>query len=163
MSLDLLKLALSSLENGDELPRECRDWLRDGLAKYYLSEKNLEKILGLKIEVPPGGHYLQPLQLDKRGRRNRLIQELAKALPGANEWQRAELMATLILRYPGRSTSLGDAVERLLDQLMHCDVKLPRSPKQLQRIVAGETVADRQFSGHNFGVCVRDPFSNKLF
>ena len=104
---------------------------------------DLETFLGLRIQVPPGGHYLQPLQIDKFGRRNKLIQDLAGHLPGNNDGARARQLTVMIRRHPVGADEFGPIAEQLIDQLLHCGVKIPQSSRQIQRILEGESIPGR--------------------
>ena len=162
MSVHLLKLTIGSLENNNSLTQECLEWLLRGLAQYYLKGKDLEELLGLRIHVPPGGHYLQPLEIEKQGSRNAIIHDLAALLPGINNLERSEVLATMILRYPVGTSDHGKAAKLLINQLMNGAMKPPGSAKQIQRILEGDSIPDRVASRHRLQVCVRDPFQPKV-
>lgn len=162
MTVHLLKSTLTALESEEDLSQECRDWLLSGLAQYYLRGKDLEELLGLRIHVPPGGHYLQPLEIEKQGSRNEIIHDLAALLPGINNLERSEVLATMILRYPVGTSDHGKAAKLLINQLMNGAMKPPGSAKQIQRILERDSIPDRVSSRHRLQICVRDPFQPKV-
>ena len=153
MSVYLLKSTLEALENGDDLSQECRDWLLSGFGQFYLKGRQLEQLLGLKVPVPPGGAHLQPLAIDKLGRRNKLIQDLARQLPGDNTLVRSKNLAVMIRHYPLMADEYGEAAEFLIRKLMadHRD-NIPKSVKQIQRLLEGETIPD-PFGTSNGSIC----------
>ena len=160
MSVYLLKSTLSSLEKGDDLDEECKQWLLAGLGQFYLRGNRLEQLLGLRIPVPPGGAHLQPLAIDKLGRRNKLLQSLAELLPGDSDLERSKNLVVMIRHFPMMADEHGKSAEFLIRKLMadHRE-NIPRSAKQVQRILEGATIPDLTPSGHRIALYVRDPFS----
>jgi len=163
MSVYLLKTTLEALESGGDLSQECRDWLLSGFGQYYLKGNHLEQLLGLKLPGQPGSANLQPLAVDKLGRRNKLIQDLARQLPGDNPLARSKEVIVMIRHYPLMADEYGETAEYLIRKLM-ADHRgsIPKSLKQINRIVSGEAIPDLISSGHQMRVCVPDPFRGKF-
>ncbi|MGK0472313.1 MAG: hypothetical protein ACJAR0_002794 [Candidatus Azotimanducaceae bacterium] len=85
---------------------------------------------------------MQPVKLDKYSRRNRIIHGLADLLPGTTPRQKAKQIAELMRNPLGSSLFDGaEEVSELLDRLKNCDVTVPKSARQLERILVGETIA----------------------
>ena len=68
---------------------------------------------------------------DRRAARDRLLREAAALIPGTY-WQKAEILASLIQRFHHPV----DDVRRLLWHAAHTGAPLPRSTRQVFRIIA---------------------------
>ena len=163
MSVHLLKLTIGSLENNNSLTQECREWLLSGLTRYYLKGNGLEEFLGLRVRVPPGGSHLQPLRVDRLGSRNKLIQDLADGIPGNSALEQSKILEVMFRRYPMMADEYGPVTEKLIRQLMaDHQGSVPKSVKQIQRILQRESIPCLSSQGHRFRVCVPDPFKGKF-
>lgn len=134
MTLQILQETLTDLEEGKQLSSVSKDWLVSGFRR-FLTNGHLEKDLGIAIDLRPGQAYLKPISIERYGRRNAIIQEIAATLPGST-WEKAKKLEVLVRRYPVTS-------DYRLDQLFNCGVVVPMSARQIQRILKGESVTDR--------------------
>ena len=139
----LLQSLRASLEDDAPLPREVRQWLRDGARKYARGAPSFDECLGLK--VGRGEAWRHPARQLPRARQERLILDAAAGLDGT-ESARATQIAYALEHFgdegfDGLPDETRDALLRLVTEFGTVDIPVTRSP--LLRILHGDTQAQR--------------------
>lgn len=154
---DLLAALLAALAAGEPIPALVRGWLHAGL-RDYLRGTELERALGLA--VGPGQAHSHVRNLLFRARRDRLIRETAAMFEGSVHG-RALRVARAIQTFgrDGAEHLPGPVLDAVAHLILENGIDLPRSSKQLARILKGETVAARLSSDIKPpGICPSDFF-----
>lgn len=114
-------------------------WAALGLRRYLLSKgaSSIDACLGLKPRQ--GGQHETPWALCASVRRDGLIHDLARLLPGAITSKACTLAGWL--KDGGPPPSVNEAVASRYRDLMRAFPATPTSARQLTRILKGQTIA----------------------
>ncbi|MGH8502004.1 MAG: hypothetical protein ACREVE_05930 [Gammaproteobacteria bacterium] len=148
---DQLAALLEAFDADTEIPREVRGWLHAGL-RDYLKGTDLERALGLA--VGPGQSHAHVRNLMFRARRDRLIRETAAMLPGSIHGRAVRVARAIQTFGKGGEELPGPVLETVARLIFENGVHVPRSSKQVERILKGETLASRLSMGRQTrGMC----------
>lgn len=112
-----------------------------GLIRYLQVEgSDLDACLGLKPRQ--GGRYETPWRLAEDGRREGMICDLARMLPGSITARSTTLSEWLAAGGPPSSADV--CIVEKYEALLSAFPTTPRSARQLARVIKGETVAARR-------------------
>lgn len=112
-------------------------WAAMALRRYLLSKGSVDACLGLKPRQ--GGQHETPWALSMSTRRDGLIHDLVRLLPGAITAKAEILSGWLGAGGPPPSVD-GNVVEKYRN-LLRAFPDTPRSARQLTRILKGQTIA----------------------
>lgn len=141
---DLLASLLAALDAEQPLPPAVRAWLHAGV-RDYLRGEGLERALGLA--VGPGQAHRHVRNLMCRARRDRLICETAAMLPGSVHGRAVRVARAIQTFGRGGADLPGPALRAVAQLIFEHGVLVPRSAKQVERILRGETLAARLSMG----------------
>ena len=126
----MLGRAIAGLQS-KMLPDDCRRWLLDGLFAYRLGDAPLDVCLDLHPGI--GKSSDSPPTSWKFAKRDRLIIDMAAALPGNDPWPKAGIIADFLAERP--TESLPPRAAGIGGHIFALPVRKVTSQRQVHRIL----------------------------
>jgi hypothetical protein len=140
--LEAVRVTVECLDHGDAVPTAAAAIVAGALRQYLAGQTDITRSLGLRPRR--GGSHETPLHLEQATQRNQSIQAIFDAMPGDTQQARAEQTAKLLRSPPDPRINEADVFAHLVSLFENHTGTLPKSGKQIIRIVNGETVAARR-------------------
>lgn len=140
--LEAVRVTAQCLDDGEAVPAPAARHISRALRQYLAGQLDITKNLGLRPRR--GGTHETPLRLESAADRNACIQAIFDAMPGTSQRARAEQTAAILRTPPDRRINEADVFKHLSQLYEKHAETLPKSTRQVIRIVNGETVAERR-------------------
>ncbi len=140
--LQAIRVTAECLEKGEAVPTPAANIVALALRQYLKGDHDITRSLGLRPRR--GGRHETPVRIEQDTRRNEAICAIYEAMPGTLKTLRAEKTAQLLRSPPDPRVTEAE----VLGYVMWLHTKyvgtLPKSMRQVLRVVDGDTVGNRK-------------------
>lgn len=140
--LEVVRVTLENLERGTPTPQPAATIMATALRQYLAGKHDITGNLGLRPRC--GGTHETPMALEQATQRNNAIRAIYEALPEGTKKAKAEQTAQLLRVMPDPSITEAEIFGYAMRLHLEFGGSLPKSVRQVMRVVAGETVADKK-------------------
>jgi hypothetical protein len=140
--LQAVRVIVDCWDHGDPVPPAAAAIVARALRLYLAGQTDITQNLGLRPNR--GATHETPWRLVQASNRNNSILAIYEAMPGDTQKARAEQTALLLSKPPDPRITEADVFAHLSQLYENHAGTLPKSSRQVIRIVTGDTVAERR-------------------
>lgn len=140
--LEAVRVTAECLECGDAVPAAAASIMARALRQYLAGESDITRNLGLRPRR--GGTHETPLRLEQAIHRNEAIRAIYEAMPATSKTGRAEQTAQLLRTPPDSRVTEAEVFGYVIRLHEEFGGTLPKSMRQVLRVVEGDTVEGRK-------------------